>query len=146
MIAQVRKVRFISADSASHASRSFAQHVRIEQRVKIELAVTDHRGDIAEPPDRQRIFIGDKPQRPGAGALKPPRQQHAERLVRQPALKGIADEIMLWLARGKFSTTISRTPGTRDRCACNDSHSRTWSGSALQARLSASSFLTRSAR
>ena len=37
-----------------------AGDVRIEQRPKVELALPDHRRHVAEPPHRQRIFIGDK--------------------------------------------------------------------------------------
>ena len=50
-------------------------------------------------PDRQRIFIGDKAQRLHAQPLQPPRQQHAQGLMRQPALERIADQIMPAAAR-----------------------------------------------
>ena len=103
---QARDQRTI-AEGALH-QRGFRQprleivteHVGGEQRVEIELAVADHERHVAEAPHRQRIFIGDEAERPHPRALHAPCQQHAERLVRQPPLEGIADEVML-VAAGK---------------------------------------------
>ena len=44
------------------------------------------------PQTRQRIVVGDEAERLRAGALQPARQQHAERLVREPALERIGDQ------------------------------------------------------
>ena len=107
MTAQLRKVRFIRADFGQPRFEIVAQHVGIEQRVEIEPALPDHGRHVAESPDRQRIFIGDKAERPHPGALHAPRQQHAERLVRQPSLEGIADEVMLVAARKGFHQQLA---------------------------------------
>ena len=50
-------------------------------------------------PDGERIVGGDEAERPRAGALQPARQQHAERLVRQPALERIGDHVEAVAAR-----------------------------------------------
>ena len=89
------------------------QHVRIEQRVEIELSLPDHERHVAERPDGQRIFVGDKAERPGAGALQPPRQEHAEGLMRQPPLEGITDEVMLVGARKSFHHQFARAGNAR---------------------------------
>ncbi len=77
-----------------------AQHVRIEQRVEIKPALPDHERHVPQPPHRQRVFIGDKSERTHPRPFHPPRQQHPERLMRQPPFEGIADEIVL-VAAGK---------------------------------------------
>ena len=57
------------------------------------------RGDVADAPHGQRIVVGDEADRRGALAMQPARQQHAERLVREPALEGIDDQEMPVAAR-----------------------------------------------
>ena len=91
-----------------------AQHVGIEQRVEIKPALPDHRRQIAEPPHRQRVFVGDEAERPGARALQPPRQQHAQRLMRQPALERIAHQIMLAGARKALDHQLAHAGHLRD--------------------------------
>ena len=61
--------------------------------------MADHVRHVAEAPHRQRIFIGDKSKRTRPPALQPPRQKHAERLVREAAFERIANEIELVGAR-----------------------------------------------
>ena len=95
MMAQLRNVRFISADSAKPGFQVVAQHILVEQLGEREVAAFDVQSDVAQSPNRQGIFIGDKPQRPQAGPLKPARQQHAKRLVRQSAFKRIADKVVV---------------------------------------------------
>ena len=103
----LRKVRFISADSASHASRSSPSMSAANKCGEIELAVPDHERHVAEAPHGKRIFIGDEAERPHPRPLHPPRQQHAERLVRQPSLEGIADEVMLAAAGKGFDQQLA---------------------------------------
>ena len=92
-----------------------AQHVLIEQVGEREFAARDAQRHVAEAPDRQRVFIGDKAERPQPRSFEPPRQQHAERLMRQPAFERIADEIVLVGARKRFDQELAgaghlRTP------------------------------------
>ena len=68
-----------------------AEHVLGKQIAKRKFAAHDCQPQIAQAPHCQRIFIGDEAERLHAGALKSPRQQHAERLVRETALERIAD-------------------------------------------------------
>ncbi len=70
------------------------EHVLVEQKFEREVAARDVRRDVADAPDRERVFVGDEPHRLHARALEPPRQQHAERLMRQAAFERIADEII----------------------------------------------------
>ena len=108
MMAQLRKVRFISADSASHASRSSPSMSSSNSAASDSSPRRMRSADVAEPPDRERIFVGDEAERPQPRALQPPRQQHAERLVREPALERIADEIMLVAARKGLDQQVAR--------------------------------------
>ena len=92
-----------------------AQHVLVEQRRERQLAALDALRDIAQAPDRQRIFVGDETERPQPGALQPARQQHAERLVREPPFERIADEVILVGAREGLDQKVAparhqRTP------------------------------------
>ena len=91
MIAQLRNVRFISADSCSHASRS-SPSMSCANRSSSENAAARHRrADVAERPHGDRIIVGDKAQRLQARALHAARQQHAERLMREAPFERIGD-------------------------------------------------------
>ena len=95
MIAALRKVRFIRCDSCKPRLEIIAQHVLVEElrrATAVPAAIISDRSRTAHTDER--IFAGDETHGLGADALEPPRQQHAERLVRQPAFEGIADEIM----------------------------------------------------
>src|SRR5207245_2394746 len=98
-IAQLRKVRFISADSASQASRSSpsmssSNSIDSESSPRSMLFAT-----VAEPPQRERVFIGGEALLTQPGPLEPAREQHAEGLVGEPPFERIADEIVLTGAR-----------------------------------------------
>ncbi len=77
------------------------QHVRRQQRVHVR-----HR---AQRPYRHRIVAGDETQRTQAQPFHPPGQQHAERLVRQPPLERVGDQIVLPGAREHFHEQFVRT-------------------------------------
>src|SRR6516164_11723940 len=99
MMAHCRKVRFISADSASHASRSSPSMSSSKSCASDNCPVRMARGGIAEAPHRQRIFVGDEAERTQPRPLEPAGQEHAEGLVSEPAFEGIADEVALVGAR-----------------------------------------------
>ena len=89
------------AERAFHQSRFLqpvlqivAEHVLGKQVVKRDQAIARLRADIAAEPDRQRIVIGDKAERFQVGPLHAAGQKHAQRLVREAALKRIGDEII----------------------------------------------------
>ena len=92
MTAQARKVRFIRFESASHASRSSPSMSSTNSSSRSSRPARDQRRDVAEAPHRQRVVVGDEAERAGADAVEPARQQHAERLVGEPALERIGDE------------------------------------------------------
>src|SRR5262245_24005363 len=71
-----------------------AEHVLIEQPAKVEPPIPNHRAEIAEPPDGERVFVGDKAERRRPRPFQPPREQHAEALMREPALERVADEVV----------------------------------------------------
>ena len=96
--------------------------------VQRELAARDVLRDVAQAPDRQRIFVGDEAERAQPRALEPAREQHAERLVREPAFERIADEIVLVAARKRLDQELAGA-GRSERHSWSSSHSRTWSGS-----------------
>ncbi len=73
---------------------------------------------VAERPDAERIVGGDEAERPCAQPLQPARQQHAERLVRQPALERIGDHVEAVAVR-KVSTRRSPRFGSTDLSACS---------------------------
>ena len=102
MIAQLRKVRFISADSASQASRSSPSMSSSNSCASESSPRSMRERDIAQAPHRERVFVGDEAERAHPRALEPARQQHAERLVREAALERIADEIILGGARKRL--------------------------------------------
>ena len=91
-----------------------AEHVGIEQRGEIEPIVPDHVRDIAEPPHRQRIFVGDEAERPRPRALQPARQQHPERLMCKAALERVADEIEFVGAGERFHHQLAHARHMRD--------------------------------
>jgi hypothetical protein len=64
-----------------------AQHVLIEQPRERQLAIADCEGRIAQSPDRKRMFVGDETERTQTRTFEPPGQQHAERLVGEPAFE-----------------------------------------------------------
>ena len=70
-----------------------AQHVLVEQRAHIDT------GHILQCPDRERILVGHEAQGLQPCPLQPPRQQHAERLVGQPALERVANQVIAVAAR-----------------------------------------------
>ena len=113
MMAQVRKVRFISADSASQASRSSPSMSSSNSAASDNSPRSMRQRDVAEAPDRERIFVGDEAERPQARALQPPRQQHAERLVREPALERIADAGSTCRRAGRSRPADRAAPGTQ---------------------------------
>src|SRR5690606_11600881 len=76
-----------------------SQHVLSKQRGQRQLLSGDRMANVAEPPNRQSILVGDKAQWTHSGALKAPRQQHTQGLVSQAPLKRIADEIIFAAAR-----------------------------------------------
>ena len=117
MIAQLRKVRFISADSASQASRSSPSMSSSNSAASDSSPRAMRWRDVAEAPDRKRIFVGDEAERPQPRALEPPRQQHAERLMREPAFERIADEIILVGARKGFDQKFARGPASASAIA-----------------------------
>ena len=82
--------------------------------------------DIAKAPNRQRIFIGDETERPQTCPFQPARKQHAERLVREPALERIADEVIFGGAREGLDQQVAGL-GSSERHCWISSHSRTWS-------------------
>ncbi len=53
-------------------------------------------------PQRHAVVVGDEAEWTGADAIEAARQQHAERLVRQPALERIGDEIVAVAARERL--------------------------------------------
>ena len=62
--------------------------------------------DVAKAPNRKRVFVGDETHGPQPRSFEASRQQHAERLMRQPAFKRIADEIVLVGARKRFNQQL----------------------------------------
>ena len=117
-------MRFISADFGEPGLEIVAQHVLVEQFGEREIAARDAQRQIAEAPHGQRIFVGDEAERPHARALEPARQQHAERLVREPPFERIADEIIFGGAREGLDQQ-SPARGSSERHCWISSHSRT---------------------
>ena len=109
-----------------------AQHVLVEQLVERQPAGADQRREIAEAPDGDGVVRGDEAERAGAGALEPAGQQHAERLVREPALEGVADHEVLRAARKGFDEEAVARRQDRLLAAAARSQSLTWSGSRFQ--------------
>ena len=79
-----------------------AEHVLGEQIVEVELAGGDERREVADAPQRHAVVVGDEAERPGADAIEAARQQHAERLVRQPPLERVGDEVVAVAARERL--------------------------------------------
>jgi hypothetical protein len=86
-----------------------AEHVLVEELRKVETCVPHHRAKIAEPPDGERVLVGDKAERRRARPFEPPRQEHAEALMREPALERIAHEIMAAPARKCLDQDLFRS-------------------------------------
>src|SRR5205814_976358 len=91
-----------------------AEHIGIEQQIEIQFSLAYHERQIAETPYGKRILIGNEAERPGAGALQPSRQQHAKRLVREPALERITDEVVLVGARKGFHQQLAHAGDLRN--------------------------------
>jgi hypothetical protein len=86
-------VRFISEAFVEPGFEVVAQHVLVEEVVRATAAHGEVVAQVVERPDGKRIVGGDEAERlRRPSALQPARQQHAERLVRQPALEGIGDQ------------------------------------------------------
>ncbi len=79
-----------------------AEHILGEQLVEIELAGGDERRDVAKPPQRHAVVVGDEAKGSGADAVEAARQQHAERLVGKPPLERIGDEVVAAAAGERF--------------------------------------------
>ena len=84
------------------------------------------------PQTASAYSLATKPSGLQPRALEPPRQQHAERLVREPALERIADEIILVGAREGLDQQVALARAAASAIAGCRSHSRTCSGSARQ--------------
>ena len=84
---------------------------------------------VAAAPDRQRVVVGDEAERLRARAVEAARQQHAERLVREPAFERIGDEIVALAARKGLDQHLVGA-GDDGALCCSASHSATGSGSA----------------
>src|SRR5262245_22576056 len=121
------------------------KHVLVEEPGKVEAAVPHHRTEIAESPDGERVFVGDKAERRRSRPVEPPRQEHAEALMREPALERIADEIVAAPARKRLDQDLFGS-GTSENSAWRRSQSDTWSGRRCQFRDSAMRRRTRSVR
>ena len=63
------------------------------------------------PHTAQRVVVGDEAERLGAGAVEPPRQQHAERLMGEPSLERIGDQKVPAAARESFDQHVIAAPG-----------------------------------
>src|SRR6516165_327629 len=115
MIAQLRKVRFINADPASQASRS-SPSISSSNKAASESSPLDIRAAISPSPQTaSAYFIGDEAERPQSRAFETAREQHAQRLMREPALERIADQVILVGARKGFDQELAparqlRTP------------------------------------
>ena len=94
MMAHTLKERFIRLNSASQASRSSPSMSSSNNRARSIRPALHHRSHVVEPPDGERIFVGDETERRGACPFEPPREQHAETLMRETPLEGVADEIV----------------------------------------------------
>ncbi len=135
-----RNVRFISADSASHASRSSPSMSgdRTAHRDRAR-PLPDHRRHVAERPHRQRIFIGDEAERlrarraPAAGSAAC-RASDARAGLRTDSRRDSACR-----RAGRSRPRVRAAPARARTRPANDSHSRTWSGRPFHARGSASS-------
>jgi hypothetical protein len=68
-----------------------AEHVLVEESAEVEPSVPHHLAHVVEPPDGERIFIGDETERGGARPLEPAGEQHAEALMGKAPLERIAD-------------------------------------------------------
>ncbi len=87
-----------------------AQHIRVPELAQ-KAGLTRHaQGRIAEQPDGDGIIIRDKAQRLKTCTLKTPCQQHAERLMGQPALERIGRQIISPAPRKSFDEQVIR-PG-----------------------------------
>ena len=102
MTATCRNVRFIRFDSASQASRSSPSMSSSNRSSRSSLpeAMSAERSPMR--PQRHAVVVGDEAERPGADAIEAARQQHAERLVCQPALERVGDEIVAVAARERL--------------------------------------------
>jgi len=76
-----------------------AQHVLGEELGEIEALFRDHLRQVAQPPQSHAVVVGDEAQGLRARAVETPREQHAERLVREAPLEGITDEVLLRATR-----------------------------------------------
>src|SRR3546814_4368427 len=65
-------------------------------------------GDGFQAIDSQRVIIGDKSDGEQPLAFHPPRQQHAQRLVRVPSLEAVGDHVMSALMREGFDLKLPR--------------------------------------
>ena len=115
MMAHCGSVRFISADFGSQASRSSPSMSSSNSSASDSLPGADGAGEIAEAPDGQRIVGGDEAERAEPRPLEPAGEQHAERLVGEPALEGIADEVALGAARKGLDQQLAAAAAPRER-------------------------------
>ena len=72
-----------------------AQHVLGEELSQVEPSAGNERRHIAQPPYGHRVVVGDEAQGLRAGAVEPPRQQHAERLVSEAPFERVGHEIVM---------------------------------------------------
>src|SRR5205814_2147618 len=91
-----------------------AEHIGIEQQIEIQFSLAYHERHITETPYGKCIIIGDKAERPGAGALQPSCQQHAKRLVREPTLERITNEVVFVGARKGFHQQLAHAGDLRN--------------------------------
>ena len=71
-----------------------SEHVGIKEIREKSRLTDEFQLRVAQHPDRDGVIVGDETERLQPGALHAARQQHAERLVCQPSLEGIGDEIV----------------------------------------------------
>ena len=129
--ALMRKVRFIRLELGEPRIEIVAEHVLREQLADVEPAIGNEPRRIPDTPHRQRVVVGDEPHGLRAGPVHSPREQHADRLVRETALERI-DHQKMPLPLRKVSTSSSPAAGISDRSAWMLSHSHTSSGSTRQ--------------
>ncbi len=111
----VRKVRFSRADSASQASRSSPSMSSSNSSAEHRLARRDQSPMSPSAQTAMRIVGGDEAERLEPRALQPAGQQHAERLVRQPALEGIGDHVEAGCRAERSRPAARRASAARER-------------------------------
>src|SRR5262245_4560748 len=111
MMVQTLKERFIRLDSASQASKSSPSMSSSKSRERLR---RPSRTEVAESPDGERVFVGDKAERRRSRPFEPPRQEHAEALMREPALERLADEIVAAPARKRLDQDLFGSGNERE--------------------------------